>query len=116
MSLFDGTGCVEFVGELTRGGNDAIRAALEDADASPARALAAAEVIASAAGEPPDELPDEAREWIETHGVPDDDLVDLALRSAKRVSSRTDLREANGEAWLAEVRDLRFRLGDIAAP
>jgi radical SAM superfamily enzyme len=116
MSLFDGDGCKEFVGTLVPGGTDAIRAALEDAQAHPARALAAAEVVASAAGEPPDELPDEAREWIETHGVPDDALVELALRTAHDLCARPDLRAGGGDEWLRAVRDLRYRLGDVAAP
>ena len=42
------------------------------------RAVDAAELVASTAGEPPDELPADAREWVETHGVPPEDLVELA--------------------------------------
>ena len=45
------------------------------------RAVAAAEIVVSTAGEPPDELPGDAREWVETHGVPDEALVELACRS-----------------------------------
>jgi Domain of unknown function (DUF4259) len=73
------------------------------------RAVDAAELVASAAGEPPDELPAQAREWVETHGVPPDDLVELAVRSMKQVAN------AN-EWWRERINDLRFRLGDIAAP
>jgi len=57
---------------------DAVRAPLEAAGENPAdeelikRAVDAAELVASASGEPPDELPDAAREWVETHGVPPD--------------------------------------------
>lgn len=72
------------------------------------RAIEAAEIIASAAGEPPDELPDEAREWVETHGVPDDDLVELAVRAMKSVALASD-------EWRDGLNDLRYRLGDIAA-
>ena len=113
-SLFDG--CEAFVGELASGGEPAIRSALERADEHAAQALAAAEVIASAAGEPPDELPDAARAWIEAHGVPPEELVDLALQVAKSVSAKDELRAEHGDEWLAAVRDLRFRLGDLAAP
>ena len=73
------------------------------------RAVDAAELVASAAGEPPNELPDAAREWVETHGVPPDDLVDLAVRSMKQVANEN-------EWWRERTNDLRFRLGDIAAP
>ena len=72
---------------------DAVRLPLEAAWKAPEdeeaikRAVDAAELVASASGEPPDELPDGAREWVETHGVPPDDVVDLAVRSMKQVRS-----------------------------
>jgi hypothetical protein len=72
------------------------------------RAAAAAEIVASAAGEPPDELPADARDWVETHGVPDDALVELACRSMKCVSARSPARQTR-------LNDLRYRLGDVAA-
>ena len=72
------------------------------------RAIEAAEIVASASGEPPDELPDESREWVETHGVPDGDLVELAVRAMKCVAAASD-------EWRDGLNDLRFRLGDIAA-
>jgi len=73
------------------------------------RAVDAAELVASTAGEPPDELPEAAREWVETHGVPPDDLVELACRSMKKVASENDW-------WRERLNDLRYRLGDVAAP
>ena len=91
-----------------------LNAALEagcDATADEAvaeRAVAAAEIVASTAGEPPDELPADALEWVETHGVPDDTLVELACRSMKSVAARS-------EAWQQRLNDLRYRLGDVAA-
>ena len=72
------------------------------------QAVAAAEIVVSAAGEPPDELPGEAREWVETHGVPEDALVELACRSMKCVAARSD-------EWRDRLNDLRYRLGDVAA-
>jgi hypothetical protein len=72
------------------------------------QAVAAAEIVASAAGEPPDELPGPAREWVETHGVPEEELVELACRSMKCVAARSD-------AWHERLNDLRYRLGDVAA-
>ena len=50
---------------------DSLRAPLDAVCEGPAdeerikRAVDAAELVASAAGEPPDELPDAAREWVE---------------------------------------------------
>jgi hypothetical protein len=73
------------------------------------RAVDVAELIASAAGEPPDELPDAAREWVETHGVPPEELVELACRSMKSVANANDW-------WRERLQDLRYRLGDVAAP
>lgn len=72
------------------------------------RAIEAAEIVASAAGEPPDELPKEMRDWVETHGVPDDELVELAVRAMKCVAGASD-------EWREGLNDLRYRLGDIAA-
>ena len=94
---------------------DALRPPLEAALETPEdeevikHAVDAAEIVASAAGEPPDELPDAAREWVERHGIPPEDLVELAVRSMKQVAN------AN-EWWRERINDLRYRLGDIAAP
>jgi Domain of unknown function (DUF4259) len=94
---------------------DSLRAPLEAACESPKdeeavkRAVDAAELVASTSGEPPDELPHAAREWVETHGVPPDDLVELAVRAMKKIAL------AN-EWWHERLQDLRFRLGDVAAP
>ena len=94
---------------------DSLRAPLRDAcenlqdEDAIKRAVDAAELVASTAGEPPDELPDDAREWVETHGVPPEDLVELAYRSMKEVA-------AVNEWWHERLQDLRYRLGDVAAP
>jgi uncharacterized protein DUF4259 len=107
-----------WVGDLTQRGEPAIREALEAASASDhddraeCCALAAAEIVASACGEPPDELPDPARAWVDAHGVPSDELVDLALRVVREISHSS---EAGDPDRRRAVRDLRFRLGDVAA-
>ncbi len=94
---------------------DSLRVPLEAACESPQdedavkRAVDAAELVASTAGEPPDELPGAAREWVETHGIPPDDLVELACRSMKTVANEN-------EWWREQLHDLRYRLGDVAAP
>ena len=72
------------------------------------RAVQAAELVASTAGEPPDDLSPEDKEWAETHGVPSDELVDLACRSMKCVAALSD-------DWHDRLNDLRYRLGDVAA-
>ena len=77
-------------------------------DATAERAVHAAELVAATAGEPPDELSPEDREWAETHGLPPDELVELACRSMKSLAARSD-------EWHARLNDLRYRLGDVAA-
>jgi len=79
-------------------------------------ALVAAELVASAAGEAPDDLPAPAREWVERHGVPAEELVERALRAVRCVAQDSGLRAAHDDAWREAVQDLRFRLGDLAAP
>src|SRR3954471_7775193 len=94
---------------------DSLRVPLEAACETPTdkdavrRAVDAAELVASTAGEPPDELPGDAREWVETHGVPPDDLVELACRSMKKVANEN-------EWWREQLHDLRYRLRGGAAP
>jgi hypothetical protein len=87
-----------------------LQAACDDPgdEAAAEQAVAAAEIVVSTAGEPPDELPGEAREWVETHGVPEETLVELACRSMKSLAARSD-------EWHERLNDLRFRLGDVAA-
>jgi hypothetical protein len=93
---------------------DSLREPLEaacttpDDEATIKRAVDAAELVASAAGEPPDELPADARDWVERHGVPPDDVIELAVRSMKLVAITDDW-------WHERLQDLRFRLGDVAA-
>ena len=72
------------------------------------RAVRAAELVAATAGEPPDDLSAEEREWAETHGVPPEDLLELACRSMKCVAGLSD-------DWHERLNDLRYRLGDVAA-
>jgi hypothetical protein len=85
-----------------------------DAEAA-TRALVAAELVASAAGEAPDDLPPPAREWVERHGVPAEELIERALRAVRCVAQNDDLARTHDEAWHEAVQDLRFRLGDLAA-
>jgi hypothetical protein len=77
-------------------------------DLTAQRAVRAAELVAATAGEPSDDLSDEEREWAERHGIPPDELVELAYRSMKCVAALSD-------DWHARLNDLRYRLGDVAA-
>ena len=72
------------------------------------QAVRAAELVAATAGEPPDDLSANEREWAETHGIPPDELVDLACRSMKCVAGLS-------ADWHDRLNDLRYRLGDVAA-
>ena len=86
-----------------------LAAACEKPDAETAeRAVQAAELVAATAGEPPDDLSAEDKDWAETHGVPSDELVDFACRSMKCVAALSD-------DWHDRLNDLRYRLGDVAA-
>lgn len=81
-----------------------------------AQTLAAGELVASAAGEAPDDLPAPAREWVVRHGVPAEELLERALRAVRQVAIDDRLREAHDDQWCEAVRDLRYRLGDLASP
>jgi hypothetical protein len=80
----------------------------EPSEMAAERAVRAAELVAATAGEPPDDLSPDEREWAETHGIPPDELVELACRSMKCVA-------ALSEDWHERLNDLRYRLGDVAA-
>src|ERR1700712_3849039 len=107
--------------ELTQGGEGAVHAALlviceleegAQADTETAeRARCAGEMVAAGAGHPSDELPEYVRGWIGERGVPSEALVELALRAMKRLATTPA-----DEETAAKLTDLRFRLGDAAAP
>jgi hypothetical protein len=79
-------------------------------------AIAAAELCACCAGQPPDRLPDNVDGWVQTnpHG-PHVDEVELAAQAVTRVREESELRDeweptADGSQWLAAVDDLLARL------
>ena len=94
----------------------------DDVDAPEAtRALAAAEVVAAAAGAAPADLPDEARIWLTAHGTAvEDDLADLARAAVSRVRADSELRDLWDEVgpadWLSVVDELAARLGAPSGP
>jgi hypothetical protein len=88
---------------------ETLAAACDEPDAEAAeRAVHAAELVASTAGEPPDDLSPEDRAWAEQRGIPPTELVELACRSMKCVAALSD-------DWHDRLNDLRYRLGDVAA-
>jgi hypothetical protein len=82
-----------------------------DADAGCA-ALAAAEVLATAGGQPPPVMP-EGLDELPREPL-DRETYDLALRAVARVRQRSELaelwRESGDAGWLAAVADLEARL------
>jgi uncharacterized protein DUF4259 len=68
--------------------------------------LAAAEIVASAAGAAPDELPDAVRAYVERHGVPDEEVVADAFRAVERVGMQKDEHDEG-------LVDLEERLGAL---
>ncbi len=125
---FENDEALDWVGKATDGDLECVRSALaplEEPDGvaagatDAARALAAAEAIATLRGSPPDALPDAARTWIATlpHEF-DETLVAQARAATDRVvtepSELLDIWSGAGEdqstAWRAAVADLRERL------
>lgn len=88
-----------------------------DLDAS-CEAIAAAELLASCAGQPPDALPDQIRAWTAANAhEPHQPEVEQALQAVSRVRAESELRELWEEtegkpenAWLPEVDGLLYRL------
>jgi hypothetical protein len=84
-------------------------------------AIAAAELCACCAGQLPGRLPDNVDGWVQAnpHG-PHADEIELMVAAVSRVREESELRdlwEAAGDCsrWLAEVDDLRWRLGRSSA-
>jgi hypothetical protein len=68
--------------------------------------LAAAEIVASCAGAAPDDLPPAVREFVESCGVPDEEMVRIAFRAVERVGMQVP---EHDDALV----DLEERLGAI---
>ena len=107
---------------------EALDRALSDAEylaLDPSReAIAAAELLASCAGHPPEVLPERIRDWAAAHHhEPHDSEIQHAAAAVARVRSESELRESwnqsgdenepgdgHENAWLHEVDDLLARL------
>jgi hypothetical protein len=94
------------------------RASMEQLDADVcSEALVAAELVVSALGHPPNDLPDSARSWLEKHSSTiGKDLVKLAVLSVQKIRADSELKELweEGESqkkmWHSVMADLEKRL------
>jgi hypothetical protein len=81
------------------------------------RVIAAAEVVATAKGMPPEMAPPQITEWVgKIDGAPSDEMKELARRAVNKVRLNSELKdlwlEAEGlNEWSAALRDLEARLG-----
>ena len=125
-SAFENDDALDWVSELEGGTVDLVRASLavtnsdylESPDGSVA--IAAAEVIAAAVGNPAPSLPASVTKWVDAHGssVAGADVV-LALAALARVTAENselaDLwAESDDHEWSQSVEDLRSRLSTAA--
>jgi hypothetical protein len=91
---------------------DAVQQALEGND--PAGVLAAAEIVAAAAGQPAEDLAPGTADWLEEHAGAAADLIDLArdaLTQVDRGALRALWAEEDEAAWTMRLADLERRLG-----
>lgn len=78
--------------------------------------VAAAEVVASAKGRAPQQVPLEIAEWVKkVEGAPSDEMCDLARMAVSKVRLNSELKDLWLEAeglndWSASLRDLELRL------
>ncbi len=126
---FDNDHALSWVADAPDGDLEYVRSALapvEAPDGSPieapdaARALAAAEVVATLRGAPPDELPGTVTTWIDTlpHEFDETLLAQARAATDRVVTKPSELLARWGDAgsdeattWQAGVADLRQRLG-----
>jgi hypothetical protein len=79
--------------------------------------VAAAELVATAKGAPPNHVPSQVTEWIgKIEGAPSAAMNDLAQRAVNKVRLNSELKDLWQEAdglneWSAVLRDLEERIG-----
>jgi hypothetical protein len=83
------------------------------------QAVAAAEVVASLAGQPGANLPPDVSEWIAANKLPNSGLVEVAKRVVSRVLENSELKELWAEGgteyakpWQTELQNLLDRLDE----
>jgi hypothetical protein len=80
--------------------------------------IAAAEVVATAKGAPPQTVPRQIAEWVgKIPGAPSAAMNELAQRAVNKVRTNSELRDLWQEAegvneWSAELRELEGRLSE----
>jgi hypothetical protein len=78
--------------------------------------IAAAEVVATAKGNPPENVPSQVAQFVETNGgEPSDEMNELARKAVEKVRTNSELKdlwlEADGlNEWSAALRELERRL------
>jgi hypothetical protein len=127
---FQNDTAVDWVAQLQESSDDSLlRHAIEPAAAIDgsyldsgvaAIALAAAEVVAAAKGQPGGDLPESLSSWVAQFGSDvGDDLPIPARQAVERIAASSELKELWDEAgdndWNDVVGDLRARLATIAA-
>jgi hypothetical protein len=127
---FQNDTAVDWVAQLQESSDDSLlRRAIEPAAAIDgsyldsgvaAIALAAAEVVAAAKGQPGGDLPESLSSWVAQFGSDvGDDLPIPARQAVERIAASSELKELWDEAgdndWNDVVGDLRARLATIAA-
>ena len=123
---FENDTALDWVADLRSGGAEAVRVALSSAadgflDAREGEeVVAAAEVVASALGEPAPNLPDDVTAWIATNGgqLSREDVALARGAMARVVSEESELRElwvddAEDEDWPKVMSDLQRRLAAL---
>lgn len=125
-SAFKNDDALDWVSELEDGTVDLVRAGLAVTETdyleSPegSVAIAAAEVVAAAAGSPATSLPASVTSWVEARGasVADTDVI-LALAALVRVTGENSelaelWAEGDDREWSQSIEDLRRRLSTAA--
>jgi hypothetical protein len=122
---FENDDAMDWVSELAAGAGDAVlREALVPVASSDQRyleapdcsvAIAAAEAVAAARGNPSESLPKEIAEWVETRPIVATELTALARTAVERIVEGSELKDLwdesdSAEAWRDAMTDLRKRL------
>jgi len=122
---FENDDAQNFLNELSSRAPDDLKEILSRAadreDYLPAKegtiVVVAAEVVATAKGAPPHDIPHQVAEWVgKIEGAPSAEMNELARRAVNKVRLSSELKDLWQEAdglndWSAVLRDLEERLG-----
>ncbi|MGB6385102.1 MAG: DUF4259 domain-containing protein [Terriglobales bacterium] len=123
---FENEDAQNFLGRLSSIGIDDLRSILTRAADSDdyleapdsSVAVAAAEVVATAKGKPPQTVPRKIAEWVgKIEGAPSSEMSELTRRAVERIRINSELKDlwlqAEGlNEWSAVLRDLENRLSE----